>query len=281
MSAPGPILTNDDLAALTLADKLSLVWALWRGYGLTVWALIMAGGLALGFLALILLFWHSFGSPTMIDGSNDYLMLKFLAGKFFWLFLLMLVFSLLMQIMLVGLNTLVLLYIDNKPPASAASVFLSPWARFGPIILCLLLWLALSIPFHLAQVTLGQISGLGFVIELPLTLAYSIVSNCAMFYIADKILRGHEKLSPVDAVLRPLAIVANNPLAWLSAAVFILAIYLPLAAITLQSLVKGGLIVALGGGLGLTAASVFLLFLFGVTYRQTLAQYGLRATRLH
>lgn len=275
------MLSNDDLAALTFADRLSLARALCRGYGLTVWALIMTAGLALGCLALAGFSWLGFDPGTLVGLSNGSITVESIAGQLMGLFLLIMASSLLMQFMLIGLNSLALLYIDNQPPASAASAFLSPWARFGPIFLCLLLWLALSMLLQMSLAILGQIPGLGFVIELALSVAYSIASNCAMFYIADRILVRNENLPPIEAVLRPLAILTYKPLAWLSAFVFMLAIYLPFAAIALLGLTKGGLIVALVGGLGLTAASVFIIFLFGVTYRQTLAQYELGTLPLH
>lgn len=275
------MLSNDDFAALTFADKLSLARALCRSYGLTVWALIMAAGLTLGCLGLAGFSWLGLSAEALVSLSNGSMAMESMAGQLMGVFLLILLFSLLMQVMMIGLNILVLLYIDNQPPASAVPVFLSPWARFGPIFLCLLLWLALSMSLQMALAVLGQIPGLGLVIELGLSVAYSIASNCAMFYIADKILGRNEELPPIEAVLRPLAIVANKPLAWLGAFGFMLALYLPFAAIALLGLTQGGLIVALVGGLGLTAASVFILFLFGVTYRQTLAQYELRSPQLH
>lgn len=281
MPEKGPMLSNDDLAALTFVDKLSLSRALCRSYGPTVWAMIMIGGLALAFFALACFSWLGFSPELLVSISNGSTAMESIAGQLMGLFLLILAASLLMQLLLIGVNTLVLLYIDNQAPANAVPVFLSPWARLGPIFLCLLLWLTLSIMLQMLLAVFGRIPGLGFLIELVLSVGYSIASNCAMFYIADKILGRNEELPPTEAVLRPLAIVANNPLTWLSAFVFMLAIYLPFAAIGLLGLAKGGLIVALVGGLGLTAASVFVIFLFGLTYRQTLAQYELRMPQLH
>lgn len=276
------MLSNDDFAALTFADKLSLSWALFRGYGLTVWALLMAGGLVLGFLALACFFWLGFSPEILVGISKGSVAVESMAGQLMGLFLLVMVAGLLMQFILIGVNCLVLLYIDNQAPPRAAPAFLSPWTRFGPILLCLLLWMALSIMLQMVLAPFDLIPGLGFLVTLVMSVGYSIASNCAMFYIADRVLVRNEDLPPNEALSRPLAIVGHKPLAWLSAFVFMLAIYLPLAAIIgLLGLIKGGLIVALVGGLGMTAASVFVIFLLGVTYRQTLAQYEQAKPGLH
>lgn len=273
MSEKGPMLTDDDFAALTFGDRLSLSMALCRSYGLTVWALVMAGGLAWGFFVLICFSWLGLNSETLIGLLNGSIMPESAPDQIIRLLLLAAGSGLVIQVLLIGLNSLALFYIDNRTPSSAVAVVLSPWLQLGSIFLCLLLWLGVSL---LLQSVLGlfvQIPRLGLLIELVLMSGYYIVSNCAMFYIADKVICRAEEPPPLETVIRPLAIVANSPSAWLGAFALMLSIYMPLAFIGLKGLMAGASFAALVGLLGLTGASVYTIFLFGVTYRQTLAQY--------
>lgn len=273
MSEIGPMLNDDDFAALTFGDRLSLSLALCRGYGLTVWALVMAGGLVWGFLVLSCFAWLGLSQEFLIGLATGSVMPESASEQIIRLLMLGAVSGLVMQLLLIGLNSLALFHIDNRTPPSAVAVVLSPWARLGPIFMCLLLWLGVSLLFQSMVGLFAQIPGLGLLIELILTSAYYIVSNCAMFYIADKVICRAEAPPPVETVIRPLAIVANNPLAWLGALALMLSVYLPLAVIILKGLMAGAPFAALVGLLGLTAASVYTIFLLGVTYRQTLAQY--------
>lgn len=273
MSEIGPMLSDDDFAALTFGDRLSLSLALCRSYGLTVWALVMGGGLVWGFLVLTCFLWLGLSPEILVGLATGSVLPESVSDQIIRLLMLGAISGLVMQLLLIGLNSLVLFHIDNRTPPSAVAVVLSPWARLGPIFLCLLLWLGVSLLFQTIVGLFAQIPGLGLLIELTLTVAYYIVSNCALFYIADKVICRAEEPPPVETVLRPLAIVANNPSAWLGAFAVMLSVYLPLAVIGLKGLMEGALFVALVGLLGLTAASVYIIFMLGVTYRQTLAQH--------
>lgn len=273
MSEIGPMLSDDDFAALTFGDRLSLSLALCRSYGFTVWALVMVGGLVWGFFVLTCFSWLSISPETLIGLATGSIRPESAPDQIIRLLMLGAFSGLVMQLLLIGLNSLALFYIDNRTPPSAVAVVLSPWARLGPIFLCLLLWLGVSLLFQSLVGLFAQVPGLGLLIELALTSAYYIVSNCALFYIADKVICRAEEPPPVETVLRPLAIVANNPSAWLGAFAVMLSIYLPLAVIGLKGLMAGAPFAALVGLLVLTAASVYTVFLLGVTYRQTLAQY--------
>lgn len=281
MSGTGPTLTSADFAALTFGDKLSLALALCRSYGLAVWGLLMAGILVLSFLFLNGLSWLGFTPAIWIGLADGSIAAESMSSLMMGLFCLRIIAALMMQFMLIGANTLVLLYLNNQAPLSVVQAFCLPWTRFGPVFLCVLLWLALVLLAQKFIATFGGNTDLAHLLEMGLALAFSIINNCALLYIADKIVRRHEHLSPIEAVLRPLAIVANKPLAWLGVFVFIMAIYMPLVRISLMSLERGLLVVALGAALGLSLASVYAIFLLGITYRQTLAQYEQGGIQLH
>lgn len=273
MDPAGPMLSGDDLAALTFSDKLSLSWALCRGYGLTVLGLLLTSGLALGFFLAVGFSQTGLTLATLMEIAGGAVPPDQIAGQLAGLLLLVVVAGLVMQFCLIGLNALVLRYIDNQLPVGAVTVFLSPWARVGPILLCLLPWLGLYFICQIVIGIFGAVPPLRFLVELALSIAYSLASNCATFYIADKILGRGEALPPREAVSRPLEIVRHNPRSWLGAFFFICALNIPLLVLAVIGVTRGLTGLALVGGIGMTAVSMFALFLFGVTYRQALAQY--------
>jgi len=275
MSVTGPALTNDVFAELTFGDKLSLSKVLFRGNGLTVLVLLSLGFLVLGLLVLAGLYSMGFTleqARNLIQGVEA---LESLSSLYPRISLLFIAAGLMTQFIFIGLDALILTYIDTQGPASATLVFLSPWRRFGPIFLCLLLWVGIYILIQFFVGVFGQIPVLGVALAIGLGLALNIVLDCARFYIADTVLCQNQELRPTEAVAGPVSVVLNNPLPWLAAYGFMIGIYGVLFVILTIGQAVGFLILIFCALLALVAASVYSFFLFGVTYRQTLARYRL------
>lgn len=273
MSVMGPTLSNEDFAGLTFGDKLSLSKVLFRSYGLTILGLMVISGLVLGLFAWFSFNWLGVTTELLVDISNGTVVLESISGLLMGVLCLFMAIALITQFIFIGLNTLILTYIDSEGPASVTRVFLAPWARFGTIFVCLLFWLGVYFLVQLVLEVLGQIPVLGLVIKLGLSVAYSIVINCATFYIADKVVCQNQTLAPSEAVARPVSIVLNNYGSWLATFGFVFAVYLPLIAVCVLGIYLKFPVLIIFGALVLMLASVYITFLYGVTYKQTLASY--------
>lgn len=276
MSVTGPALTDDVFAELTFGDKLSLSKVLFRSYGLTVMALMLLAFLVLGLIVLAGLSGMGFTRELALGiFQGDDVVVESLFGSSPWVVLLFMAAGLVTQFILIGLDALVLIYIDTQGPASATLVFLSPWKRFGTIFLGLLLW---AIIYILTQLFLGifeQFPVLGLAIAIGLALAFNIFLDCARFYIADMVLCQNQQLALTEAVAGPVSVVVNNTRSWLAAYGFMIIIYLVLFVILTIGMAAELLILTICSILALVVASVYSFFLFGVTYRQSLARYRL------
>ncbi len=291
-----PILGADDFAAMSFGDKLSLTKALTLSYGLKIAGLLLLGGLAV-FLLVMLgglvlgLFVGAIGS-FLGAGAGP-------AGQALAVLGLMLLAGLLIQMLGLGVNTLILGYLSGQEPDSLIAVVLSPWARFRPIFYCLLVWLGAAIAWNLALSLVGLIPVLGLLVNFAGTILYYLVNTCAMFCMADRLVYQGGELRPARAVTWPIQLIFDGPLAWLLFLAAAVIAYLPLGAgvviwffrkIPLAEIDKNpdALMDAISSFPGwgillilvyLMVAHVALLFLAGLTYRQAEARQGAGMSR--
>ncbi len=266
MTLSAPMLDDRDFAQLTYGDRLGLSKALSKSYGLMV-GLVVVFGCALLLAFAGVLFSLSGFSLEALQGETPGLPAAGFAAFF--------VVAVLSQVLVVGLNRLLLFLTEGRQPdGGVLPILLSPWARFSPVFLSILLWLLLTVAFQMVFGFLGQLPGLGLLLDLAASLILSMVTNCAMLYIADRL----EDLSPADAVLGTLRIVGRNFSRWLGAMVTLVALYVPglvLVAIGAHLFLSGSA-TGLGAGAlliaGLAAvlvAAIFGFFFLAVTYRHT------------
>lgn len=275
MTHSGPMLNDRDFAQLTYGERLGLSRALSKSYGLMVGLVVVFGCVSL-FVVAGLLFSLSGFSLEALQGETPTLPAAGFAAFF--------VIALLSQILVVGLNRLLLFLTEGRQPdGGPLPILLSPWARFSPVFLSILLWLLLTVAYQMIFGLLGRLPGLGLVVDLVASLVLSMVTNCAMLYIADRL----DDLSPVDSVVGTLRIVGRSFLRWLGAMVTLVALYVPgLVLLVLgahmfingagQSLGAAALLLA--GLLAVLVAAIFGFFFLAVTYRHTkgrLAESGI------
>ncbi len=267
---PGPM----DPPVLPFGEKISLALSLTKSHALTLFLVMLAGWIViyiLFFLAMLV-----FGLTPFIFGTAAEPSGGALAFMFLGIFLTSLVVGFLGYFFMIGVNSLTLQYVDGERPASIIATVMSPWARFGSIVLCVLMWLLVNIAFQIAATIVGLIPILGWLAALAGLFILSMAMMCALFYLADR-----EEVRPVESVTLPFKMVTSNWKAWLVAMLTALVAYIPaglvaflviMAAAATESVV----VMLLAGFLALAcfvAVSVFALFFMALTYRQTRGGY--------
>lgn len=253
--------------ALTFGGKISAAIALTKSRGLTIFATLLVGGFVLS--ALLIIGSMVFGGASMLFAERSQYS-GFAFGAIFGYIIVCLAFALLSQYFMIGVNSLILKYVDGyEPDGGVVSQVLSPWHNFMPILLCVIVWFLLTVVINIVLAIFLLIPILGILINLAGSLFLIMVMNSVLFYIADT---GGPSVG--DVVTTPIRLVKDNFISWLLALVTAVVVYLPgvvilglimLAGKASVAWVLGGLIVFVY----FTAASIFTFIFFAITYRQT------------
>jgi hypothetical protein len=172
---------------------------------------------------------------------------------------------------MIGINSLVLCYVDGEQPDSVLGVVLSPWSRFTSIVLSVVLWLVINFGCSLILSLIALIPILGWLVYIAGSIILSMAMFCAMFYIADK-----GQLNPADAIMQPFRMVTGNFWRWLGSMAFLgIVMLLPMAILMfIGAMIFGGS----SGGMIFTillliiycaVCSIFGFFFMALTYKQS------------
>jgi len=263
-----PIQAGPNTLTMTLEEKIKLAFSLTKSHALTLFLVMLVGWLALYILMFIgmLIFGLSpflLGGSEPSGGSLAFMILGMLATGVVVIFL--------GQFFMIGVNALTLQYVDGERPPIISTV-MSPWARFGTVVLCVLLWLILNIAFQIAAGVVSIIPILGWLAAFAGMIVFGMIMICALFYMADR-----EEVRPLESVELPIKMVFSSFMTWLVAVVVSLVAYIPVGIIIFVVLLVVG---AMGSTVLLFLASLFVLacivavsvfniFVMALTYRQT------------
>lgn len=268
-------LNEVDLAKLTFGEKINLAKELAKNYGLTIFVAMLTGLIVIGLVSIVMM---SFVDFSLLTGSgfNGRLLLRFIPGAAFF----MAVIGFIGLLFAIGINSLILQYIDAYEPYSIFSVVMAPWAKLGTTMTPgLLLWVGAHLICAFMMGLASMIPLFGAVIASLGYMFFLLVACCAGFNFADLVVNRDEDLSAWEAVCHPCALVKNNLAIWLS--VFAVIVLLSLPADLLLGL---GAFMAMGGRSGFFAiclglamiyfliTSIFMAFFVALTYRQSRAQ---------
>lgn len=264
-----------DFATMTFGQKISRAISLSKQNGLTVFLTTFLGYLALLILSVILIM-VVVGSPIALlgaAGASEGLASAGAVGSIFGMLVVSIVIVFLFQFFVIGIYSLMLRYVDGEQVNSVIEVVLSPWRRFGSIVVSVILWLIISFICSIALSLVALIPILGWLVYLAGTLILTMAMTCAMFYIADK-----GQLNPVDAVMQPFRMVTGKFFSWLGAMVFLgIVLMIPIAIIAaictmIFGASSGGFIVmTLLMLLYAAVCSIFCFFFMALTYKQSKA----------
>jgi len=259
--------TGYGYGSLTFGEKISAAIALTKSRGLTIFVTLLVGGFVL-FGVLIIGFLVFGGIPMMLAGGSQ--SSGFAAGAILGFIIVYLAFALLSQYFMIGVNSLLLKYVDGQEPdGGVVAQVLSPWHNFLPVLLCFIVWFVLALVFNIVLAIFSLIPILGLLINLAGSMILGMVMSCVLFYIADT---GGPSVG--DVISTPIRLVKDNFISWLLAMVTAIVVYLPggilfgiIAVVARDSAavwVLGGLIAFVY----FVAASIFAFIFFAITYRQ-------------
>ncbi len=272
-----PELTPNPLppASTKLSQRLKLSWELTKKHGPTFFVIQIVGWAIIGLIGLLLS--TPFGLLSILSGAaSQSLGVAFSAIAF--LVLIVPILMLIAGFYMIGLNTLLLLYVDGQRPSRLIATLLSPWSRFGTIFMSLLLWIVVICIVELALLLIGAIPILGTLISFAASSLLGLITGCALLYIADA-----KKPKATESVTLPFRMVLDNFGVWLGNTVPLMVMMLVLGVVAVLALTTGTELMASGSVpavlFGLfcwlalfvlfVAFMVFTTFLFAVTYRQT------------
>lgn len=150
-------LSDVDFAKLTFGEKMSMAKDLAINYGLTIFLVLLLGTILIGLLSLAItlsmdLSVFSVSGP----GIGSSMVLRLGLG--------VAVIGFICLLFAVGVNTLILYYIDGNEPNSIFAIVMEPWVNLGSVISNVLLWLGAGLIFGLIMGLISLIPTLGVVI---------------------------------------------------------------------------------------------------------------------
>lgn len=264
-----------NFSAMSYGDKLSLTLELIKSYGLVIFLVLLVGFILLVAVSLLIGLALNFG--------GDRLLVSFLEasstngrtiGAFLLFTLIRMSVMLLSGFFYVGVFSLVLRYIDGLPPEEGVvSQVLNPWHNFWQVFLGLLVWLLIYSAAVVILSALGQLPLLGLPLGIARLILFCGLSGCVLLYMADA-----EGPSLGQALSTPLLILRDNFGRWVGAALTALALYVPAVFFLtfLMASAAGSLVIniclLLFFAVYFTVALIFILFFFGLTFRQGYAE---------
>ena len=260
-------LTGLSYRSMTFGNKITAAADLTKQHGLTIFLTMLAGWFVL--FAILIVGLMIFGGAMAVGGNQGFS--GFQIGAILGIFLFYIIFFFLAQFFMVGVDSLLLKFVDHREvDGGVVNQVLSPWRNFVPVLLCIVVWFVLYFLANIILAIFNLIPFLGILINLAGSIVLAMVMSCVQFYIADS-----ADLSVRDVVVTPVNVVANNFLTWLAAMGTAIAVYLPgiLALFVIMYIVSGStalmILAGLAGLVYFVAASIYIFVFFAITYRQT------------
>lgn len=263
-------LSGLDYASMTVGQKIKATLELTKRHGVSIFVTLLVGWLALGLLFFIGVSIFG-GIPMFMSIASGNASAGFPIGAILGIVLIYFLTIFVSYFFMIGLDSLVLKYIDGlEPEGGIVAQVMSPWRNFVPILLCLLVWFGISMVYVFILMILTLIPILGTLIYMAGVIILTLVMICLYFYLAEK-----DSPSIGDAIRIPINLVKDNFLRWLGAFGVTILAYLP-GSILL------GIVMAVAGNVKILVLLCFLLFFvyiiavsifafiyWGMTYRQT------------
>jgi len=269
-------LSEADIAKMTFSERISTAKDLAKSYGLTIFVVLLAGTLLINMLGIVMTLFVDFSIFKPSDQEfTAARIIRFIPSAALFL----MVIGFISQLFALGVNTLVLYYIDANEPYSIFSVVMEPWANLGSVFLSLLLWLGLFLVLSIIVGLLALVPILGPVLALVVISFFFMAMYLACFHIADKVIYRDEELTPAYALLAPISMIKSDIKSWMKIFAVIVAAALPAVLI-----VAFGAFRAYDGNPGWTVicflaaivyssvVAVFVIFFVALSYRQSMVR---------